>query len=48
MTTGLTTIGDIDILYKQVSSLKEDIKNKGELKEETYNLKITEIIKQIM
>ena len=47
MTTGLTTIGDIDILYKQVSSLKEDIKNKGELKEETYNLKITEIEKRL-
>ena len=41
---GLTTIGDIDILYKQVQDLKEDLESKEELREVEYSDTIDHIL----
>lgn len=44
---GLTTIGDIDILYKQVQDLKEDLESKEELREVEYSDTIDHILERL-
>jgi len=44
---GLTTIGDIDILYKQVQDLKEDLESKEELRDVEYSDTIDHILERL-
>ncbi|NBQ93552.1 MAG: hypothetical protein EBU06_06455 [Micrococcales bacterium] len=44
---GLTTISDIDILYKQVQDLKQDIASNDELKKVEYSDTIDHIIERL-
>jgi len=44
---GLTTIGDIDILYKQVQDLKEDLESKEELRDVEYLDTIDHILERL-
>jgi len=44
---GLTTISDIDILYKQVQDLKEDLESKEELRDVEYSDTIDHILEKL-
>lgn len=45
---GLTTIGDIDILYKQVQDLKENLESKEKLKDIEYLNTLNSILERLI
>lgn len=45
---GLTTIGDIDILYKQVQDLKENLESKEKLKDIEYLNTVNSILERLI